>query len=70
MIPLIKDFFTVKSVAVRAFRLTLVTLGVAAASGQLPIPEAWEWIGYLLTTVGSTITGRDAPKATVAAAPR
>lgn len=56
MWPLVRDFFTTKSVAVRVLRLVIVTIGATWASGNLPLPESWDWAGFILTTIGAAIT--------------
>ena len=62
MWPLVKDFFTVKSAAVRTLRVLIVTGGGVLTSSVSPLPLEWRWAGVLLAAVGAAITGRDKPE--------
>ena len=56
MWPIVRDFFTVKSVAVRNLRIVLGVFGAAIAAGQIPIPDSYEWIGYVIVGISGAIT--------------
>lgn len=63
MWQLVVDFFTVKSFAVRVLRVLLVTAGAGIVGGQIPIPEAYQWIGWIIATFGAAITQQTPPEA-------
>lgn len=56
MWPLLRDFFTVKSAAVRVFRVLGVSAGAMVAAKQLPVPEGWEWMGYAIAAIAAAVT--------------
>jgi hypothetical protein len=56
MWPLIRDFFTTKSAAVRFFRIVTATLGALVASQPEWLTFLPEWMGYLMTIVAGGTT--------------
>lgn len=62
MWQLVKDFFTVKSFAVRVLRVLIVTAGTGMATGQIPIAEEWQWVGWVVATIGAAISQQPEPE--------
>ena len=62
MWPLIRDFFTVKAAAVRAIRVVVGLGGTGIATGQIPVPEEWSWVGWVLVGLAGAITGNSQTK--------
>lgn len=54
MWPLIRDFFTLKSSAVRAFRVAAIAAGIVAVNG---IPNnTQDWVISVLTALSGAVT--------------
>jgi len=62
MWPLIRDFFTVKAAAVRAIRIVLGLAGTGIATGQIPVADEYQWVGWVVVTGAAAITGNSQTK--------
>jgi hypothetical protein len=55
MFPLLKKLFTDETAFVGYARFVLIGVGIAAATGSLPLPTRFEWIGAVIAGAGGFI---------------
>lgn len=57
MITWLKHFFMIERYFLGVVRLLAVAAGTGIASGDIPIPEGWSWLGFFINFAAAWGTG-------------